>query len=802
MRIFGTYAPLYWERGLSVVPLRPQQKRPIPEGWSDFATQLPSPEVQEQWLKAYPDGNIGLVLGPQSNIMVIDIDSDDPGVKNAIERLLPPTPWVRVGKKGAVHAFRYNGVSTFRIKNQSGNTLVECLSTGTQVVLPPSIHPETKLPYYANADLLDVVDQLPILPVDIEKRLRDALVMEGVSLSISGWTKVTEFVPLGARDSAMTAFAGVLARGVTRGERRLVEVLDEMRVWVEEKIEKANGDDIDPRKGQQQIINFLMRDVLGKRRTLPKGWDSGLTEEDKKKLGLTFGEEHEQWSFASLQKHLQIEFEQHPIGSDARHAAINEVLSRIAYSSHENTVEQEMILGWISQSAGVRLPVSALRKRLNELRQGEIQGKDHTEIAKAVLVDLNQYGEVRWWDGSFWQWNGTHWEKMPDTKVLVTIADEYGHYEAAKRHNEHKGIIATMRLLAERPLKEQITVEAVNFGNGVLTSDLKLVPHHPSYGMTYRLPYKWNPEGEDTCFRFQEMLRQAWGEDSDFEEKKQALRQMIATTLFGQAWRYQRCFCLYGPGGTGKSALMDVIRNLVPDEGVCSVPPSDWGDKFKPATMVGARLNMCGELSETKLIDGDMFKQIVGGEEMNAQHKNQPIFTFKPVCAHWFATNHLPKTRDSSSGFSRRWLILEFRKKVRLEDRVLGIGMQIAAEEREAIVAWAIKSIVDLEAQREYTLPVSHQRLIKEVAATNNNVRAFVEFCKQVVIDPSKTVYEGELHTAYQTYCLSTSSGRVDAPQAFRHKMRELASEYDFKIEMMSKQGTTIPVYHGIGIQR
>jgi len=91
---------------------------------------------------------------------LIDIDTDDPAQMKAIQDQLVDSAWVRIGAKGAMLAYRYNGTPTFRIKDVSGKMIVEHLSAKTQIVLPPSIHPTTKRPYFANSDLVGVLDQL------------------------------------------------------------------------------------------------------------------------------------------------------------------------------------------------------------------------------------------------------------------------------------------------------------------------------------------------------------------------------------------------------------------------------------------------------------------------------------------------------------------------------------------------------------------------------------------------------------------------------------------------------------------
>jgi len=58
-------------------------------------------------------------------------------------------------------------------------------------------------------------------------------------------------------------------------------------------------------------------------------------------------------------------------------------------------------------------------------------------------------------------------------------------------------------------------------------------------------------------------------------------------------------------------------------------------------------------------------------------------------------------------------------------ENVLG-GDLIVAEEREAIVAWAVQAMPPLLANNDFTLPASHQEAICQVATMNNSVRMAV----------------------------------------------------------------------------
>ncbi len=124
--------------------------------------------------------------------------------------------------------YRWNGVRNFNITlKDSRHTLVECRGKGTQIAIPPSIHPATKMPYTATMELIDARNIVGELPDGLERKLRESFLDHGIDVGTSGNTKGVSLRASWARDNAMVSMAGILARGVERGERTLVE-----RRWV------------------------------------------------------------------------------------------------------------------------------------------------------------------------------------------------------------------------------------------------------------------------------------------------------------------------------------------------------------------------------------------------------------------------------------------------------------------------------------------------------------------------------------------------------------------------------------------
>ena len=817
MQIFKDNAPLYWEKNMPVIPLHTFDavngngvnlgKAPHIIGWQRFHDTMPTIEEQKEWLEKYPNVNIGLALGKQSRCVALDIDTEVPAEDSLVKSLIPNSPWVRVGRHGCVMMFKYNGEQTFRIKDLTGRTICELLSSKTQVVLPPSIHPTTKSPYVANCNLYDVVDRLPVLPKDIESILRSALSEKlGVQLAHSGWTRTVDFVSSGSRDVKMTSVAGIYACAILRGEITLREGMDMMRAWVATQTEKVAGDDVSAEKGVKNLVKFLMNHVMGpKKRVLPKGWDLGLTEEEKKQLGVDVDENYVSWDFAKLNDYLCDKIAKTVVNSPERNEVIEFAVEKIARSQTLSMIEEDRCLKHIvNTSNDISLPI--LRKRVLELRNQGISGKNHTEIAKAALKDINdmipiyektddtdEFPSLRFYNKSFWRWGGSNWEVMKDLEIEKAISGEYGNLPAAQKASDHKGILHVMSTLLKDSLVET-PASGVNFANGFVDVFGQLHPHSRKYGCTYTLPYCYRKDlGElEQAPKFAAFLKSVWGRDDDYESKVKTLRQVMAATIFGLGPSFNRAILLYGIGGSGKSQLLNIVRRLLPPEVVSVVSPYAFSDKFRVTELSTSVLNICGELSESESLPGDIFKQVVDGSLMQGQYKGKPIFNFNPKATHWYCGNYLPKTRDSSEGFNRRWVFLKFNRKVPDEEKIRDLGEIIVAEEREAITAWCIKAMAELNSASDYNLPPSHYDLVNQMSADNDSLFFYLTSEEGPRLYPEGEILLQSLYETYRSFCYGTIGAKPVGLRRFYSKLSERALIFGFSVGSSKVVGLTM----------
>jgi len=765
----------YWNVGLPAIPLSPLSKRPFETDWTRWCHTMPDAEQQQRWISKINSHrgdapyNIGLPAGGQSNLVFLDIDTDDEDIINYILTVLPQSPWKRRGKKGFVLAYKFTPnfarKKAFFLESQlpeDKKPFLELLSTGNQVVLPPSIHPETLRPYTSNVNLYDI-QHFPPLPDNLFEQLRKVLPVRAPHSSRN--LILTDYVPAGARDSKMVSMAGLLASDIFRGSLSLNQALERLTTWHDSLVQKVVGDPLDINKGREKLIEFIVKDCENpvKPRILPVGWDLDLDPNIKMNLLSLLNEEFIECDYVTLQQKIIHQFAPLYQADEGQLEDINfngtsnvmVILKEIIHSPSLTKLETNSLMHLISTYTTKPLNVSLATIKLQhrELIKGALTGESHTEIAQQVLIDYEKLNPVAFANGFMYQWQGSHWEILSEQSILKYVAEQYGHYNAAKKEGDHRGIYRVMTKLTSQEIKTGIST-GINFANCYLkvetngvNASLVILPHSPEYGETSTLPFCYSEEQNDLhyCSNFYNFLEDCWGRDPDFTDKVLALQEMLAAALFGVATDYQRAFLLYGVASSGKTTLLNIIKQLFSEKSISVIPPEKWGERFTTRFLAGKRINICGELSDKQRIDGKSFKEIVDGTEVTAEIKGGDVFNLKPTASHWFGSNHLPKTSDVSEGFNRRFLILSFNRVISDFQKVINMDKYIIAQEREAIVAWAVEGMKRLIDNKGYTLPSSHKVCVQEMASQNSSTRFFY-YASEIITLP-KMVLKGCLRT-------------------------------------------------------
>ena len=140
----------------------------------------------------------------------------------------------------------------------------------------------------------------------------------------------------------------------------------------------------------------------------------------------------------------------------------------------------------------------------------------------------------------------------------------------------------------------------------------------------------------------------------------------------------------------------------------------------------------------------------------------------------------MPISRDTSRGFTRRWIMLDFHNVVPEEKRIKNLASSIIADEREAIVAWALEGLHRLRKQGDYTKPISHKRRMEQLRRINNSVKAFLDANTNIIEDGVSMTMMRNLYDQYNFHQKDIGRGTPVSYERFGQMLEDL----DYEVEM------------------
>ncbi len=169
-----------------------------------------------------------------------------------------------------------------------------------------------------------------------------------------------------------------------------------------------------------------------------------------------------------------------------------------------------------------------------------------------------------------------------------------------------------------------------------------------------------------------------------------------------------------------------------------------------------------------------MFKSIVGNEEVRAERKGEQAFTFIPQAKLLFSANTLPKTKDKSDGWLRRWLFVPFPNAMAHEEYDAVQFEKELLDELPAIAGWAVQGLQRLMARGRFNPPTIMEIAKMQYRMDNDDVLEWLnENCE---LTPGAFTKGTSLWDDYTNWTFLNRMGRVPdmTSREFYGRIREV----------------------------
>ena len=305
----------------------------------------------------------------------------------------------------------------------------------------------------------------------------------------------------------------------------------------------------------------------------------------------------------------------------------------------------------------------------------------------------------------------------------------------------------------------------VNLENGMY--DIKtggICDHSKDYLSTIRIPVRYDPK---VSYGFINEWLESTLVDADCIQ--------LACELLGYCLipdtTMAKAFMLVGAGANGKSTFLTVLENFIGQDNISKVPLQELSDhRFKRAELFGKLVNLFADLDNRALESTTYFKTVVTGDSIDAEKKNQNPFSFRPFARLVFSANEIPRSRDRSFAYYRRWCIIPFDKQFMGLDDKKGLADALSRPENlSALLNCALPELKRIIDRQSFSEPAKVKEALNEYEKQNDPIKAFVAECCQ--FDAMARVERGSLYDKFCQYCDETGFKTV-TNRSFYQRMR------------------------------
>jgi putative DNA primase/helicase len=266
----------------------------------------------------------------------------------------------------------------------------------------------------------------------------------------------------------------------------------------------------------------------------------------------------------------------------------------------------------------------------------------------------------------------------------------------------------------------------LNVTNGVL--DLKtqqLHRHDPHLLMTQTMGTAFDPEA--ACPNFEQFIADALPSP----EIRAYVQRALGYSLLGDADQ-RSIFLIYGPSGTGKSTLIETMRDIFGTYGVTAgsgafrASPNVGGPQADLHSLRGRRFVTTSETAENASFDEDLLKRLSGRDRVTSRSLYQEPVEWVPECVLWVATNNPPKFNSDDDAIWRRTKLIPFTTVFRGEGEIPDFARKVLVPEAAGILNWLLAGLRDFLAHGLQE-PAEVEELAVEQRRDSDSVARFLQ---------------------------------------------------------------------------
>lgn len=340
-------------------------------------------------------------------------------------------------------------------------------------------------------------------------------------------------------------------------------------------------------------------------------------------------------------------------------------------------------------------------------------------------------------------------------------------WEAIITKNHVSEIVSYMKRLCTREIDIMTSHDnMITCKNGVVNLKTKVLSEHsPKNYAFHKVPWDYVPDAK--CPVVDELTNRLVPENNQNDK----IYNMIGYALI-DSYIYNKIFFLFGPPGTGKTSITNIVAKLFGVDSVSNIRLDDLIKRpFMRIGLLNSCINFCGDASNTPIKDASIMKVLSGDGRMDVDMKNvaMPI-KLQNRSKIVIDTNNMPDFDKRDLALHRRFVKIPFN--VVLKESEKSADYMDALSTRKEMEGLLVKAIdaahMILTTENPFkTMSVEEEQHDYEMQIWNV-VDDFMATHIQIIpkiVDPDVFTTQGDIWVQFKEFAKSKDISAADLPK-------------------------------------
>lgn len=363
-------------------------------------------------------------------------------------------------------------------------------------------------------------------------------------------------------------------------------------------------------------------------------------------------------------------------------------------------------------------------------------------------------------EDKFYLYRDGYWDQVFDIELLGMICEHekvinLGIQNYAPPTKEQ--ILKSLKMLVRKPMGDFNVNGWLNFPSGMFDVEGgNFIDHSKNIISTIRLPYAFNSSA--MCPLWAKSLLEIF---EGSIAKMEVLQEYFGYCLTRDT-SLNKALLLLGESNSGKSTILEVLRNLIGAKNCSSVPMKFLSNPQYTPLLINKLVNIDADVGEDAKEFEATFKIITRGEPVSCNQKFVPTFEFTPYCKIIMAANTFPRITDHSSAFYNRLVVIPCNRVFDEPEQNRALP-SLLKEELPGIFQWALAGYKRLKKRGMFDKKDFVREAIQDLRDESNPVDVFFRENIEADISGKSFIEKIDLYDKYGSWCRTNGNAPMSA---------------------------------------